>query len=84
MIEFLKKFRMILMDKGTNVVYRVKDLIGYDYTDIYTLIMVKQQVFEDGIPIYYYDEDGNEITLNTGKTYIALVAPDVWDDLVVE
>lgn len=60
MIEFLKKFRMILMDKGTNVVYRVKDLIGYDYTDIYTLIMVKQQVFEDGIPIYYYDEDGNK------------------------
>ena len=60
MIEFLKKFRMILMDKGTNVVYRVKDLIGYEYTDIYTLVMVKQQVFENGIPIYYYDEDGNK------------------------
>lgn len=60
MIEFLKKFRMILMDKGTNVVYRVKDLIGYEYTDIYTLIMVKQQSFKNGVPVYYYDEKGNK------------------------
>jgi len=52
MIEFLKKFRLLLMDKGTNVVYRVKDLIGYQDTDIYTLVMVKQQVFQDGIPVY--------------------------------
>lgn len=61
MIEFLKKFRMILMDKGTNTVYRVKDLIGYNYTDIYTLIMVKQQIFESGKPVYVYDSDGNKI-----------------------
>ena len=59
MISFLKKFRMLLKDKGTNVVYRVKDLVGYEYTDIYTLIMVKQQVFENGYPIYVQDEDGN-------------------------
>ena len=52
MIDFLKKFRLLLMDKGTNVVYRVKDMIGYEYTDIYTLVMVKQQIFEDGVPIY--------------------------------
>lgn len=53
MIEFLKKFRLLLMDKGTNSVYRVKDLIGYNYTDIYSLIMVKQQVFtEKGYPMY--------------------------------
>jgi len=60
MIEFLKKFRLLLMDKGTNVVYRVKDLIGYEYTDIYTLVMVKQQVFENGIPIYTYDKETGE------------------------
>ena len=57
MIEFLKKFRMLLMDKGTNIVYRVKDLIGYDYTDIYTLVMVKQQVFQNGIPVYVKDKE---------------------------
>ena len=61
MIDFLKKFRLILMDKGTNIVYRVKDLIGYEYTDIYTLVMVKQQVFENGVPVYHYDKDGNKI-----------------------
>ena len=55
---FLKKFRLLLMDKGTNVVYRVKDLIGYEYTDIYTLVMVKQQVFKNGYPVYYTDTDG--------------------------
>ena len=58
MIEFLKKFRLILQDKGTNIVYRVKDLIGYEDTDIYTLIMVKQQKFENGVPLYTYDDDG--------------------------
>ena len=60
MNEFLTKFRMLLVDKGTNTVYRVKDLIGYEYTDIYTLVMVKQQCFENGIPLYYYDEDGTK------------------------
>lgn len=58
MINFLKKFRLILMDKGTNTVYRVKDIVGYEYTDIYSLIMVKQQIFQDGVPIYTVDEDG--------------------------
>lgn len=53
MIDFLKKFRLLLMDKGTRSVYRVKDLIGYEYTDIYSLIMVKQQIFaETGDPMY--------------------------------
>lgn len=60
MTEFLKKFRMLLMDKGTNVVYRVKDLIGYEDTDIYTLVMVKQQQFENGIPLYTYDKETGE------------------------
>ena len=58
--KFLKKFRLLLMDKGTNVVYRVKDLIGYEYTDIYTLVMVKQQLFKNGYPVYYIDEDGEK------------------------
>lgn len=60
MIEFLKKFRLLLMDKGTNCVYRVKDLIGYENTDIYTLVMVKQQRFNNGYP--EYDKDGNPVS----------------------
>ena len=64
MIEFLKKFRLLLMDKGTNIVYRVKDLIGYEDTDIYTLVMVKQQKFENGLPIYQYLEDGSKVPVS--------------------
>lgn len=32
----------------------------------------------------YYDGTGQQITLNTGKTYIAIVADDDWEDLVIE
>lgn len=32
----------------------------------------------------YYDADNNQIELNTGKTYVALVPDDVWDELVLE
>lgn len=60
MINFLKKFRMILKDKGTNTVYRVKDLVGYEYTDVYSLIMVKQPLFIDGVPVYSVDENGDK------------------------
>ncbi|MCD8361533.1 MAG: DUF3048 domain-containing protein [Lachnospiraceae bacterium] len=35
-------------------------------------------------PTKFYDADGNEITLNTGKTYIALVSTTRWDELVLE
>lgn len=61
LITFLKKFRLLLMDKGTSSVYRVKDYIGYEYTDIYTLVMVKQQVFENGVPMYKIDENGKRV-----------------------
>ena len=39
---------------------------------------------DDIYPTKFFDAAGNEITLNTGKTYIALVGPEFWDDLVVE
>ena len=35
-------------------------------------------------PTKYYDLDGNEITLNTGKTYIALVPDDIWSGLSIQ
>ena len=31
----------------------------------------------------YYDENGNELTINTGKTYIALIPDDTWDQIVI-
>ena len=35
-------------------------------------------------PTRYFDDDGNEITLNTGKTYIALIPDDKFSGLVME
>lgn len=32
----------------------------------------------------YYDMAGNEITINTGKTYIGIVPDEDWKDLVIE
>lgn len=35
-------------------------------------------------PTRYYDSEGNEITLNTGKTYVALVPVDNWPELKID
>ena len=35
-------------------------------------------------PTRYYDTNGTEIVLNTGKTYVALVPNDIWEDLSFE
>lgn len=35
-------------------------------------------------PTRYYDAGGEEITINTGKTYVALVPVDDWTDLAIE
>lgn len=32
----------------------------------------------------YYDASGNEVTINTGKTYIAIVPADSWDKVVMQ
>lgn len=38
----------------------------------------------DMSPTKFYDAAGNEITLNTGKTYIALVSDTRWSELVLK
>ena len=35
-------------------------------------------------PTQYFDDYGNELVLNVGKTYIALVPSDSWSDVVIE
>jgi hypothetical protein len=35
-------------------------------------------------PTKFYDMSGNEIILNTGKTYVGLVSTTRWDELVLE
>ena len=47
-------------------------------------IKVSWSKSEELSPTKYYDSDGNEITLNTGRTYVALVPDDIWKDLEIE
>lgn len=35
-------------------------------------------------PTRYYDAAGNEITINTGKTYVGFVPDDNWDELSIQ
>ena len=35
-------------------------------------------------PTKYYDMDGKEINLNTGRTYVALVPDDIWKNLEIK
>lgn len=35
-------------------------------------------------PTQYFDANGNELVLNVGKTYIAIVPEEFWKDLVIE
>lgn len=35
-------------------------------------------------PLTFFTEDGAELQINTGKTYISVVPEDSWDDLVIE
>ena len=39
---------------------------------------------EDNSITRFYDMNGEEIKINTGKTYITLVPSDSWDDLVIK
>lgn len=38
----------------------------------------------DTSPTKYYDSEGNEITLNTGKTYIGFVSSTRWNELILK
>lgn len=38
----------------------------------------------DTEPTRYFDKDGNEIEINTGKTYVTLVPDDGWDNLSIQ
>ena len=47
-------------------------------------IPVTWSKIDDMNPTRYYDMDGNEIKINTGKTYVALVPEGDWGDLKIE
>ncbi len=47
-------------------------------------IRVSWQKNNDLDPTRYFDSNGNEIKINVGKTYIALIPEKEWDNIVIE
>ena len=51
-------------------------------SDLSTIFLV--ELGRGHVMTKFYEEDGTEITLNTGKTYIALVRDSRWSELVLK
>lgn len=67
--------------------YMIFDCIGSGYGYYVTngeALYVSWKKTDMTSPTRYYDAEGNEITLNTGKTYVGLVPVDDWPDVVIE
>ena len=56
---------------------------GYYLTNGYCIPITWAKTSETGIT-KFYDLDGNEILLNRGKTYIAMIPDDGWKSMIVE
>ncbi len=69
-------------EKGGYVVYNVvaSDMEGYYLTNGQCIKITWTKTSETAIT-RYYELDGNEIEINRGKTYIALVPSDTWEDV---
>ena len=73
-----------VLDTNGYMNYRVVDRAkpGYYITNGEAVPVTWTKEEETGIT-RFYDGAGNEITINTGKTYIALVPDDSWSDLTI-
>jgi len=75
------------LDDNGYLTYNVTDSTsheGYYITKGYAVPITWSKATPEGITHYYYKSTGQEIQLNTGKTYIAFVPADSWDDLVLK
>ena len=57
--------------------------IGWYITNGEAKIISWSKTSETGVT-KYYDESGNEIEINTGKTYISLIPADSWDTITLQ
>lgn len=69
------------------LVYNVIDNTGHDgyYITNGKAIEVTWKKASDTAPTVYYSKStGEEIKLNTGKTYVAIIPSDTWDTIVIK
>lgn len=71
------------LDSNGYCIYNCIDMnYGYYITRGELISIVWQKTSESDVT-RYYDTLGNEIDINTGRTYIGLVPSDAWDDLEI-
>ncbi len=85
---FLQKARMEKLDDHGYMMYYPCDSenserVGY-YLTGGKVIKVTWSKLDDLTPTKFYDENGGEIRLNVGKTYIGLIRNEEWDNITME
>ncbi|NLD88475.1 MAG: DUF3048 domain-containing protein [Clostridiales bacterium] len=81
----LQNTRYVVFDDNG---YMMFHSIDYDREGYYITngkaIPVTWSKADECSPTQYFDADGNEIQLNTGKTYVALIPDDIWSGLKLD
>lgn len=71
-------------DQGYMGYYIIGSDKGYYLTDGYAIPITWSKSDQNAVTIFKNANTGEQIKLNTGKTYIAVVPSDVWKDTVIE
>lgn len=81
----LQKCSFTQLDENGYLIYNCIDpgQTGWYITNGEAKVIAWNKTSETGVT-KYYDDDGNELEINTGKTYIALVPDDTWDNITLQ
>ena len=79
---FVLKSTTTIYDENGYMMYNIVDydMPGYYLSNGYVQPITYTKTTEDGIT-HYYDAAGQELIVNTGKTYITYVPDDKWADI---
>lgn len=81
----LQNVKYVVFDENG---YMMFHSIDYDREGYYLtngkVIPVTWTKEDECSPTRYFNDDGEEITLNTGKTYVALIPDDIWNNMKIK
>ena len=82
----LQNARYVKFDDNGYMMFYAKDVgrDGYYITKGKAIKITWTKPEDDCEPTRYYDSEGNEIQINTGKTYVALIPDDIYSGLSIE
>jgi len=66
------------------LIHEGEGMHGYYITNGHGIPITWYKDKYDMFPTIFYDEEGNVITLNTGKTYVCIIPDDQWDELDIQ